>query len=203
MNSACAALLQHSSLFPQLEDRDSNSFDGGDDSFDTYDLTEFTGDYFGYYDEQDLEWPDDNHEVAELPLESDSEEEEGHDAELEHGWECPAVIPVLQDIDDEESDTPFRPHLAEQQEVQELLGRQPIIEKFPQHRAGTLIHLFGTTVFGSYNNVLQGTDNVWAPFVSRINYEVAKWAKLCGSGSTAFSELLAIEGLHDALGLSY
>ncbi|KAG2362202.1 hypothetical protein BDR07DRAFT_1451275 [Suillus spraguei] len=46
-------------------------------------------------------------------------------------------------------------------------------------------------------------DNVWAPFVSCIDYEVAKWAKLCGSGSTAFSELLAVEGLHDTLGLSY
>ncbi|KAG1845132.1 hypothetical protein DFJ58DRAFT_664447, partial [Suillus subalutaceus] len=43
----------------------------------------------------------------------------------------------------------------------------------------------------------------WAPFVSRIDYEVAKWAKLRSSGSTAFSELLAVEGIHDALGLSY
>ncbi|KAG2159787.1 uncharacterized protein EDB93DRAFT_1237070 [Suillus bovinus] len=37
--------------------------------------------------------------------------------------------------------------------------------------------------------------NVWAPFASRIDYEVTKWAKLRGSGSTAFSELLAINGL--------
>ncbi|KAH7903443.1 hypothetical protein BJ138DRAFT_974905, partial [Hygrophoropsis aurantiaca] len=43
----------------------------------------------------------------------------------------------------------------------------------------------------------------WAPFTSCIDYELACWAKLRGSGSTAFSDLLAIDGLTDALGLSY
>ncbi|KAG1879977.1 hypothetical protein F4604DRAFT_1879899 [Suillus subluteus] len=92
---------------------------------------------------------------------------------------------------------------TERQEVEKPLGRQPTIEKFLRHHAGAPILISGTTAFESYNNVLQGADNVWAPFVSRIDYEVAKWAKLCGSGSTTFSELLAVEGLHDALGLSY
>ncbi|KAJ7845718.1 hypothetical protein B0H14DRAFT_2357953, partial [Mycena olivaceomarginata] len=43
----------------------------------------------------------------------------------------------------------------------------------------------------------------WAPFKSRIDWAVARWAKLRGSTSTAFSDLLAIEGLPEALGLSY
>ncbi|KAJ3752644.1 hypothetical protein EV360DRAFT_54847 [Lentinula raphanica] len=45
--------------------------------------------------------------------------------------------------------------------------------------------------------------NRWAPFISRMDWEVARWAKLRGSGSTAFSDLLAIEGVSRALGLSY
>ncbi|KAG1811639.1 hypothetical protein EV424DRAFT_1473681 [Suillus variegatus] len=161
-------------------------------------------DYFGHYNDQDLEWPDDNDEVAEPPLDSDGEEED-HDAEVENGWERPAD-PVLRDIDMdefEESDVLSQSHAAERQEAEKVLGRQPTIEKFPRRHAGAPILHSGTTAFESYNNALQGADNVWAPFVSRIDYEVAKWAKLRGSGSTAFSELLAVEGLHDALGLSY
>jgi hypothetical protein len=208
-NPACTALLQHSGLFPQSEDeddRDSDSdsdhdgFDGGtQDNFnsDSQHLTEFTGDYFGNYDEQDLEWPE-----ARVPLDSDAEDEqddsEDHVSEVEHGWERPAD-PVLQDfdvmVDFEESDPSSQRHAAERQEVEKPLGRQPTIEKFPRRHAGAPIHISGTTAFESYNNVLRGADNVWAPFVSRIDYEVAKWAKLRGSGSTAFSELLAVEGV--------
>ncbi|KAG2739161.1 hypothetical protein P692DRAFT_201873406 [Suillus brevipes Sb2] len=36
-----------------------------------------------------------------------------------------------------------------------------------------------------------------------MDWEVAHWAKVRGLGSTAFTDLLAIEGLHEALGLSY
>ncbi|KAG1764356.1 hypothetical protein EDD22DRAFT_979080 [Suillus occidentalis] len=114
------------------------------------------------------------------------EDEEYHDTALEHGWECPAD-PVQQDIDEAEAP----------------LGHQPIVEKFPRHHAGAPVHHSRTTAFESYKNILQGAENVWAPFESRIDYEVAKWAKLRGSGSTAFSELLAIDGLREALGLSY
>ncbi|KAG1748112.1 hypothetical protein EDB19DRAFT_1630396 [Suillus lakei] len=181
------------------EDGDSDGLDGGD--------ADFTGDYFGYYDEQDLEWPDDDHD--ELPLESDGEDEEYHDTALEHGWERPAD-PVQQDIDGgddfenlDNSDALSQPHPAERQEAEAPLGHQPIVEKFPRRHAGAPVHHSRTTAFESYKNILQGAENVWAPFESRIDYEVAKWAKLRGSGSTAFSELLAIDGLREALGLSY
>lgn len=35
-------------------------------------------------------------------------------------------------------------------------------------------------------------SNQWAPFTSQVDWEVARWAKLRGPGSTAFTELLAI-----------
>ncbi|KAG2130431.1 uncharacterized protein EDB93DRAFT_1243290 [Suillus bovinus] len=45
--------------------------------------------------------------------------------------------------------------------------------------------------------------NPYAPFNSWVDWEVARWAKLCGPTSTAFSDLLGINGLHEKLGLSY
>ncbi|KAJ7252923.1 hypothetical protein C8J57DRAFT_1187466 [Mycena rebaudengoi] len=45
--------------------------------------------------------------------------------------------------------------------------------------------------------------NPYAPFKSKMDWEVAKWAKLRGSGSTAFTDLLHIDGVRDSLDLSY
>ena len=50
---------------------------------------------------------------------------------------------------------------------------------------------------------LGSETNPYAPFTNRINWEIAKWAKLRGPSSTAFSELLSISGVQEALGLSY
>ncbi|OJT07538.1 hypothetical protein TRAPUB_1634 [Trametes pubescens] len=46
-------------------------------------------------------------------------------------------------------------------------------------------------------------SNPWAPFQSQLDWEVARWAKTRGPGSTALTELLAIKGLPDTLGLSF
>ncbi|KAI0765857.1 hypothetical protein BD413DRAFT_606037 [Trametes elegans] len=46
-------------------------------------------------------------------------------------------------------------------------------------------------------------DNPYAPFASKLDWEVARWAKLRGSGSTAFTDLLTIQGLAEKLSLSY
>ena len=44
-----------------------------------------------------------------------------------------------------------------------------------------------------YAAALNGGDNPWSPFNSEKDWEIAKWAKLHGVGSTAFSDLLAID----------
>ncbi|KAG2047073.1 hypothetical protein BDR06DRAFT_985326 [Suillus hirtellus] len=45
--------------------------------------------------------------------------------------------------------------------------------------------------------------NIYAPFTSKLDWEMARWAKLQGSSSTAFSELVSIEGLSEKIGLSF
>ncbi|KAG1831329.1 hypothetical protein EV424DRAFT_1470100 [Suillus variegatus] len=54
-----------------------------------------------------------------------------------------------------------------------------------------------------YATIINNTMNPYAPFNSQVDWEVARWAKLCGSTSTAFSDLLSINGVHEKLGLSY
>ncbi|KAI0040537.1 hypothetical protein FA95DRAFT_1549668 [Auriscalpium vulgare] len=46
-------------------------------------------------------------------------------------------------------------------------------------------------------------SNEWAPFSNKLEWEIARWAKLRGPTSTAFTELLQIEGVQDRLGLSF
>jgi hypothetical protein len=43
------------------------------------------------------------------------------------------------------------------------------------------------------------SNNIYAPFKSKMDWEIAKWAKLRGPGSTAFSDLLAINGVSNLL----
>ncbi|KZT63719.1 hypothetical protein DAEQUDRAFT_679874 [Daedalea quercina L-15889] len=45
--------------------------------------------------------------------------------------------------------------------------------------------------------------NLYAPFLSHLDWEIVQWAKLRGQGSTAFSELLTIDEVCERLGLSY
>ncbi|KAK7437570.1 hypothetical protein VKT23_018468 [Stygiomarasmius scandens] len=55
----------------------------------------------------------------------------------------------------------------------------------------------------SYAQHFGHSPNIWAPFTSEIDWRVAKWAKLRGPSSTALTELLAIDGVPQKLGLSY
>ncbi|KAF8872990.1 hypothetical protein BD779DRAFT_1613730 [Infundibulicybe gibba] len=57
--------------------------------------------------------------------------------------------------------------------------------------------------YSGYRSALGEGANQWAPFNSKLDWEIARWAKLRGPGSTAVSDLLSIEGFQDALGLSY
>jgi hypothetical protein len=46
-----------------------------------------------------------------------------------------------------------------------------------------------------YSAALNSGDNSWSPFNSKKDWEIAEWAKLQGLGSTAFSDLLSIDGV--------
>ena len=67
-------------------------------------------------------------------------------------------------------------------------------DKHPSARAGQpLTHEESRD--HAYGAALGGGDNPWAPFNLKKDWEITRWAKLRGAGSTAFSELLAIDGV--------
>ena len=51
--------------------------------------------------------------------------------------------------------------------------------------------------YEKYSNELEkeGDINEWAPFSTRMEWEIAQWAKLRGPSSTALTELLKIDGV--------
>jgi hypothetical protein len=62
---------------------------------------------------------------------------------------------------------------------------------YPERRAGSGTGVQASDGGGDRFN----GQNMYAPFASRLDWEVARWAKLRGAGSTAFSDLLAVEGV--------
>lgn len=75
------------------------------------------------------------------------------------------------------------------------------ITEYPGEKAGAPIRTAfsgaAATGYHQYGDQLRGSNagNIWAPFASKMDWEVAQWAKSRGPGSTAFTELLGINGV--------
>ncbi|KAJ3925403.1 MAG: hypothetical protein NXY57DRAFT_1051695 [Lentinula lateritia] len=147
----------------------------------------FQGDFFGNnYSNEDFPGFDDDD--CEDDENGNEETEADLDPELEPTWE-PAREPasVLQEYD--EQNTSIKTGVDDENEDVSMQDGKSLLRHLPAHREEIHIEQFG--------------ENKWAPFASRMDWEIAHWAKLRGTGSTAFSELLAIDGVSEALQLSY
>jgi hypothetical protein len=179
----------------------------------------FDGDVFGtadnYY-EDDYGQPQDDHADN---FDNEAEELE-HDIEaqlfeleLEDSWEpnrepCMPEFSQTTVLDPEESDMESDGdqqhlqdvHLAQQHlAVKDCANLHPKVvhysDQYPSSQAGFIVSSSGMTSDVAYTASVDGHNNLWAPFTSEINWKIARWAKLCGAGSTAFSDLLAIDGV--------
>ncbi|KAJ7841714.1 hypothetical protein B0H14DRAFT_3086726 [Mycena olivaceomarginata] len=111
------------------------------------------------------------------------------------------------DFDYVESEDEARPAPVRElrQAAEDAFYHTPIVVKYPG-RAGEPISMSGgATSEQAYLGSLHDSvaSNPYAPFTSKMDWEIARWAKLRGSGSTAFNDLLAIEGVRDSLDLLY
>ena len=133
------------------------------------DMEAFAGDFFGDYKNEDFDWPDDG------------------------GMSTTYIFPPFND----------KNHCTGAGE--DLIGISPSvsaqeshfkIEPFPLATAGVSIpgSVHGTSRMATYGCQL-GSNEEFAPFCSRLDWDVARWAKLRGPSSTAVSELLEIEGV--------
>ncbi|PIL36324.1 hypothetical protein GSI_00012 [Ganoderma sinense ZZ0214-1] len=87
--------------------------------------------------------------------------------------------------------------------------RKTFIVRYPSKHAGAPIPKAKSIASSneSYRSQLNpngsSSDNPYAPFDSKLDWEIAQWAKLRGPGSTVFTDLLAIEEVAKLLALSY
>ncbi|KAJ7444241.1 hypothetical protein B0H11DRAFT_2342850 [Mycena galericulata] len=189
---------------------------------------QFGGDYFGTYQEEDFDM-DQEREPADprrdgeddfdnLPdlMKSDDSDSEDEDGDL--GWEPPVLdghqFPGIEDEPDEQrqADGPDAPRVADAQpnvparenraSGEEQVRQQPIIVQFTDGDAGAPLRR-GEAGYERYKAGSGDPTNIWAPFTSKLEWELARWAKLRGPGSTAFIDLLKISGVTERLGLSY
>jgi hypothetical protein len=83
---------------------------------------------------------------------------------------------------------------------EEGLKSDPFVVKFPGMAGNShMVNQNADTVAAAETH--QDNDpatNPFAPFLSKLDWEVARWAKLRGPGSTAFSELMGIESVSGA-----
>jgi len=75
------------------------------------------------------------------------------------------------------------------------LGKKPHVVKFTKGQAGKVYSQDGVDLNTEYTNNIGVSDNPYRPFSSKIEWEIARWAKTRGPGSTAFTELMNIEGV--------
>ena len=94
-------------------------------------------------------------------------------------------------VDDEHGRLLTQPEIVHLQES----WVEPTIVHCPGSQAGEVCSE-GITVMQEYENALGGpSDNPYSLFSSQIDWELAKWAKLCGPSATSFTELLNIDGV--------
>ncbi|KAF7366470.1 hypothetical protein MSAN_00904000 [Mycena sanguinolenta] len=168
----------------------------------------FTGDFFGEdYTEEDFNYLSDD-SMSDCGDEEDpiaADYAAAVDAQTGDGWE-PARLPAQHIVESDESETLSEtPPARERRKIAEdRFHKAPVVVKYPSDRAGEEIsdqHSLSSEQ--RYSNALGKSSNIYTPFTSKMDWEFARWAKLRGSGSTAFTDLLKIEGVVEALGLSY
>jgi hypothetical protein len=174
---------------------------------------QFMGDFFGEYGPREFDYieSDDEGEISSGGSEEEEDEEEdldaGERADLADGYEAPRPA-VHDDVSmagpDSVAVPDNHPALVRVREVrkaaEDRFHHQPVVVKYPGGLAGRQISpAIHPTSEKAYESTLEGSapSNPYAPFTSKMDWEVAKWAKLRGAGSTAFSDLLNIEGVSE------
>ncbi|KAJ6548325.1 hypothetical protein B0H10DRAFT_1969189 [Mycena sp. CBHHK59/15] len=216
-NPACRAIFEKASAaglastVPEPEDQHAQFGDADNHRFPRG-STAFEGDFFGDaadYDLEDFGYRDsDDEDGGPQAGHGDADEEEDFSAqeaaELAAGYEPerPPVDPhadiSMPNPEPSSLHKTAAPSWEVRKAAEDRFHHTPIIERYPSPLAGKPIKSNrGKTAEEQYESSLLGStsDNPYAPFNSKMDWEIAKWAKLRGSGSTAFTDLLNVEGV--------
>lgn len=144
--------------------------------------------------------PEDGEPLA--PLDDTTSDEE--DATEEYEWEPPVQenesdIPSVE-LDDPMDDDSNGPDRESRQDAERQILEQDKVHivPYPDSRAGKPITQSEVRdVNVTYGSSISDTENPYSPFSSQMDWDIAQWAKLRGPSSTAFSDLLSIDGVSD------
>jgi hypothetical protein len=149
-------------------------------------------------DPMDVEYSEKEQDEEVHPEEEDETDEEEFDYNYEDHWELPPESSEM-DIDfqnEPESEDDLVLLSEKRLLAEDVFCQAPIVEKFPSPYAGAPIPNTKTlSKDEAYQKDINAPHNPWAPFSSKMDWEIAKWAKLRGPGSTALSDLLKINGV--------
>ncbi|KAI1781775.1 hypothetical protein LXA43DRAFT_977924 [Ganoderma leucocontextum] len=177
---------------------------------------QFEGDYFGEYQPGDCDDFDDyNADADENPEPDGDDDEVAEEAEAEEAdtlnfqeegsWEEPPPQDdddaIAMDVDDEglveDRSTEALDLRTAQHRAQEQLCTKTFVNRFPDPRAGAPLLTKESSAYDNYQTELDPEgENPYRPFTSRLDWEIARWAKMRGPGSSAVTELLAIKGVN-------
>jgi hypothetical protein len=107
--------------------------------------------------------------------------------------------PLPDDLNSDETDsTTIEKALRRRGGAEEVLQKRPFVLKFTKGRAGAIYdnqHVDGDNLNASYTQKVGNAENPYSPFSSKLEWEIAHWVKMRGPSSTAFNELMKIEGV--------
>lgn len=84
--------------------------------------------------------------------------------------------------------------------IENHLRQKIFVVQHSSLHAGQPIRQSERTAYQRYaDDAINHASNIYAPFTSRMEWELARWAKLRSPSSTAFTDLLKIEGVITAL----
>jgi hypothetical protein len=165
---------------------------------------DFFGDYSGYSMDDlgmDIDGVEDDDRAAkDVEEDIDDEVYEAGLAEQENGLEPKRTNQELDTnnspAEGKEDPIDSTPALRLRGGFEEPLKSKPYIVKFAG-RAGAVYSENDQDDNHRYLGAIgiQSNLNPYAPFASKMDWEIARWAKLRGPGSTAFTELMSIEGV--------
>jgi len=159
---------------------------------------DFEGDLYGNdYEEEDFPGFND---APHLPADS-SDDDKDAVGDDEDGWEPEPLNQPAGGIRDIPPPVILNPIPLNRHESHNRLSWKLTIQLFndrPDHNAGAPLENATKTSYETYQDALPKANaipNIWAPFASKIDWEIARWAKLRGPSSTALSELLKVKGV--------
>jgi len=159
----------------------------------------------GYAAEEDDDDDADDDEEGDVDVDGDGDGEEGHN--YFHLLAQASLSPAESSLDDSHSPEPQVPHsddihgrILSKEECERIEAQVWDCSHVIHYTEGHAGACMDGNELSAYENTQNELDshvpgNAWAPFQSRIDWEVARWAKLRGCGSTAVTDLLKIPGV--------